>query len=250
MNITAVVARKGGVGKTSTAVAIADAIAAAGKSVLLIDFDDQGNVALALGGEPGDAAFLFVVLDAFQPTVSRAYEAGGLWLLASNDRLRLGEIDTQTKGIAPLVAKLKTIAGFEHVVIDTKAGTSLALAAAKAADVIIVPTQPEALSVDGVFQQMAALDMAGATGERFVLPTMVDMQTRTHRAGMKMLNDHFPGSVLTSVPDRAAIRWAQEHGLLPSEVRNDPGIRDVVSAYRQAANLILAIASEKEKVFA
>lgn len=83
-----------------------------------------------------------------------------------------------------------------------------------------------------------------------MLPTMVDMQTRTHRAGMKMLNEHFSGSVLTSVPDRAAIRWAQEHGLLPSEVRNDPGIKDVVSAYRQVARLILAIESEKGKVYA
>ena len=56
--ITAVVARKGGVGKTSTSLGLTDALSAAGKSVLVVDFDPQGNCALGMGHEPSDVLVL------------------------------------------------------------------------------------------------------------------------------------------------------------------------------------------------
>ena len=248
--VTAVVARKGGVGKTSTSIGLADALAALGKNVLVIDFDPQGNCALSLGHEPGDEAFLFVVMGQFKPVVSRngLTGIGAISLLPGNDRLRLAETDTQARGITQLVENIEALGGFgyDHIVIDTHAGTALSLAAAKAADVIVIPTQLEALSVDGVTQQMLALDMAGATGERFVLPTMINPAHRQYAEGMAHLEREFPGQVLSGIPDRVAVSKAQGRGVLPSEWAPRRDLADVVSAYLNAAGVIAAFESEGE----
>ena len=246
--IVAVVARKGGVGKTSTSIGLADALSAAGKCVLVIDFDPQGNCALSLGHEPSDAAFLFVVLGTFSPIVSRlGLNAGTISLLAGNDRLRLAETDTQTKGIGPLVESLKALPVFDYIVIDTHAGTALSLAAAKAANVVIIPTQLEALSVDGVTQQMLALDMAQCAGQRFVLPTMVNPALQSYVEGMAFLENEFPGQVLSGIPDRVAVSKAQGRGLLPSEWGSRREVKDVLAAFASVAAVLTAINDESEE---
>lgn len=251
--ITAVVARKGGVGKTSTSIGLTDALSAAGKSVLVVDFDPQGNCALGMGHEPSDEAFLFVVMGKFAPLVSRSgidrgagEVSGTISLLAGNDRLRLAEADTQTRGIGQLVENLQALEafGYDHIIIDTHAGTALSLAAAKAADVIIIPTQLEALSVDGVAQQMLALDMAQATGQRFILPTMVNPALQAAREGLEFLEGEFPGQVLEGIPDRVAVSKAQGRGLLPSEWGQRREVKDVIAAYAVVAAVLMAIRGE------
>ncbi len=248
--ITAVVARKGGVGKTSTSIGLTDALSAAGKSVLVVDFDPQGNCALGMGHEPGDEAFLFVVMGQFKPVVSRngLTGIGTVSLLAGNDRLRLAEADTQTRGIGQLVENLQALEafGYDHIIIDTHAGTALSLAAAKAADVIIIPTQLEALSVDGVTQQMLALDVAQATGQRFILPTMVNPALQAAREGLEFLEGEFPGQVLEGIPDRVAVSKAQARGLLPSEWGQRREVKDVIAAYAVVAAVLLAISDEPD----
>lgn len=154
-----VIARKGGVGKTSTSVSLAAGLAEEGRRTLLVDLDSQGNVGLSLGlglaelvpsindvlmdGEP--------IAEAIRPT-----EVSDLHIVTCDHRFedaaaRLGRLPAEER-VSLLGEALDELGDrYEAVVFDTGGGMDLVVAnALQASDAYVICMQPEKLSMDGL----------------------------------------------------------------------------------------------------
>jgi chromosome partitioning protein len=175
--------KKGGCGKTTSAVSLGHGLALKGKSVLIVDLDPQGHVALALGmeQEPG----IFTVLVAGRPLREVTRQAReNLAIVPGNPRTGTAEamlvyekarIDTLQKALSH-----KANGKPEYIIIDTApSGVGfLQEAALWAADLVIIPTAVDFLSSAGLadlLDRMHAFKEQGWTGALFgILPTFFD----------------------------------------------------------------------------
>jgi chromosome partitioning protein len=191
--ILAVISRKGGVGKTTTVVSLAGALARLGQRILVVDLDSQASASLSLGVSRGDLApsihdVLFKNLPAAQairPTLTPRIE-----LITSSADLLYADIDMATlrnrearlrDALAPVAAS------YDWVMLDCPpAFNTLAQNALIACERFIVPAVPHFLAFDGI---APLLEAAGRLGVRYgkangflgVLLTMVDNRTKSAR---------------------------------------------------------------------
>lgn len=152
--VLAIVSRKGGTAKTTTAQTLADGIRRAGHSVLLIDLDSQKNLTKAMGADPEalNATDLFNISTKparlIQHTTNGDIIAGSKWLAAADTILTDNE---------QLKAALKPFAkSYDYIIIDTPASYGrLTMNALTAATQAIITTEPAAFSADGL-EELAA----------------------------------------------------------------------------------------------
>ena len=218
--ITAVLNRKGGVGKTTTAVNLAAAVAAQGYRVLLIDLDSQASTSLSLGVPrwalaPSSADVLLNSTPAND--VVRATRVMGLHLMtASTD---LSSVDRELSPLpnreGRLHAALRPIRDrYDHILIDCPSVSSLApLNALVAADYYIVPVVPQYLAIEGVRNVCSSADRLLArlgvpTKLLGIVLTMVDYRTKTTRQNVARMREEF-GSSVFAVEVRTNIRLAE-----------------------------------------
>lgn len=218
--ITAVLNRKGGVGKTTTAVSLAAAVAGQGYKVLLIDLDSQASTSLSLGVPrwalaPSTADVLLNSTPAVD--VVRATRVMGLHLMtASTD---LSSVDRELSPLpnreGRLLSALRPIRNhYDHILIDCPSVSSLApLNALVAADYYIVPVVPHYLAIEGVRNLCSSADRLLArlgvpTSLLGIVLTMVDYRTKTTRQNVARMRDEFGNSVF-AVEIRINIRLAE-----------------------------------------
>jgi chromosome partitioning protein len=154
--ILSVANQKGGVGKTTTAVNLATALAAIGKKVMLVDLDSQGNASTGLGIKRAGIRkstydILFedaTVAETVQPT-----KVPGLFVLPSSIHLSGAEIElvsTEHREFR-LQRALRVPMPYEYVIIDCPPSLSLlTLNALVASDAIVVPLQCEFFALEGL----------------------------------------------------------------------------------------------------
>ena len=157
--------QKGGVGKTTTAINLATAMAAVGKEVLIIDLDPQGNASTGLGvrrsARTVNSYHLLIgatpVQEATQPTL-----IPGLWVLPSGADLSGADVELVT---APerefyLQKALRGVEGrYDYVLIDCPPSlTLLTVNALVAAHAILVPLQCEFFALEGVSNLMKTVE--------------------------------------------------------------------------------------------
>ncbi len=155
--ILAIANRKGGVGKTTTTVNVATAMAAASKKVLVIDLDPQGNASTSMGvDKKGSMTSSYEVLlgNARLTDAVVWTEIPNFSIVPSSPDLAAAEIELvemEKREFALKKALSKEGVNYDYILIDCPPSLSLVtINALVAADAVIVPLQCEFLALEGV----------------------------------------------------------------------------------------------------
>lgn len=155
--ILAIANRKGGVGKTTTAVNIATAMAAAGKKVLIVDLDPQGNASTSMGiDKKGAIVSSYEVLLGIKKLTDAVVwtDVPNFSIVPSSADLAAAEIELVSmpnREFALKNALQKEAVNYDYILIDCPPSLSLiTVNALVAADGVIVPLQCEFLALEGI----------------------------------------------------------------------------------------------------
>ncbi len=164
--IISVANQKGGVGKTTTAVNLATALAAVKKRVLLVDLDPQGNASTGLGINPEqrDRSIYDVLIDempAADAVVSSAVP--GLFVLPATVDLSGAEVELTTAMRREFILQesLKVISkDYDYILIDCPPSLGLlTLNALVASDSVLIPLQCEFYALEGLSHLLRTIEM-------------------------------------------------------------------------------------------
>lgn len=220
MRTIAVVNRKGGVGKTTTAANVAHALARDGYRVLALDLDPQGHLASALGVDgrrPGIDGCL--LRDA--PLVEAVRPArDNLWLVPAGDDL--AEVEGLSGGPERGTRFARALTGlgedFDVAVVDAPPSARLLAAnALLAATDVLLPVPCEYLALDGLAGLLGTLErlerVHGRATRRWLAVTRYQGRRRLSREVRELLVARFPDQVLaTAVRENAAVAEAPGFG--------------------------------------
>lgn len=218
--------QKGGVGKTTSAVNLAYYLAKAGKKVLLVDFDPQGNATSGLGVDKDKLNITMsdVMLGKklLKDTII-ATDYKNLWLAPSTPHLANteAELAQAERRFSRLKVAIESVANqYDFVLIDSPPSLSLlTVNGLIAARYILLPVQAEFYALEGLGQLLETmklvrkninptLDLLG------VLPTMINSRTSLSQQVYEEIKQHFPGKVFKqTIPRNIRLAEAPSYGV-------------------------------------
>ena len=221
--VIAILNQKGGVGKTTTAINVAAYLAKAGKRVLLVDFDPQGNATSGLGIDKHAIAVgvydvLLQKVDPAQAIIETDYH--NLYVLPTNAQLANAEVELVEKSQRERLLSV-ALEPFDHDVIIIDCPPALGLLtinALTAASWLLIPVQAEYYALEGLGQ---LLDVFQTVKQRLnpgleilgVIVTMFDSRTSLSTQVQDELIKHFGDKVFkTVVPRNVRLAEAPSHG--------------------------------------
>lgn len=162
MKIITIGQRKGGNGKSTSALNLAHALAMRGQRVLLIDLDDQKNTSSAIEvrtppTKTVEDLLLDPTVDVAQAAVETTWE--GVWLVASSSSLSgtIRELDGEVGSHLVLKEKLDAAAGFDICLIDTSPSLNILVVNALCASAhLLIPLSSKYFSLQGLGQTLEA----------------------------------------------------------------------------------------------
>ena len=222
--IICVANQKGGVGKTTTAVNLAAALAENGKNVLLADLDPQGNATSGLGVKAGKKTIYEVILgqctleSVLAPTRQPRLMVAPADIRLAGAELELAAMDRREYRVRAAMEPVRS--RFDFIVVDCPPSLGmLTINALTAAQSILIPIQCEYYALEGVTALMntvqrvkaglnPGLDIEG------VLLTMLDGRTNLGLQVVQEVKKHFRGKVFaTTVPRNVRLGEAPSYGL-------------------------------------
>ena len=247
--IIAVVNQKGGVGKTTTAINLAAALAEVGHPTLLVDLDPQANSTSGLGLDPARArlnVYHLLTGEATIEQVSQATSVEGLKLVPSHIDLAGAEIElaSQEERESLLRKALSTVpSDIECILIDCPPSLGLlTLNALVAATSMLIPTQSEYFALEGLrhlmyTHQLVRSRLNPKLAIAGIVMTQFDARTTLAWDVVNAVRRSHPHHLLqTMIPRNIRISEAPSHG--KSVLEYDPTCRGA-AAYRALAKELL-----------
>ena len=246
----AIANQKGGVGKTTTAINIATAMAASGWKTLLIDLDPQGNASTGLGIENSTRELTTYDLLVGEATLAQAAqptEIPGLDVVPATQDLSGAEVelvsveDRTHRLQRALSAQQPGFAGYDIAFIDCPPSLGLlTLNALGAADTLMVPLQCEFFALEGLSQLLQTVERVqqrfnpdlGIVG---IALTMFDRRNRLTDQVADDVRECLGGLVFENViPRNVRLSEAPSHGM-PALIydHNCPGSRAYIGLARE-----------------
>nr|WP_281731252.1 ParA family protein [Microbacterium galbinum] len=253
--------QKGGVGKTTTAVNVASALAGLGAKVLVIDLDPQGNASTALGvPHNAETASIYDVLIEGTPLaeiVQQSPEDENLFCAPSTIHLAGAEIElvaqvAREHRLRTALDEYLKSTPMDFVIIDCPPSLGLlTINAFTAASEVFIPIQCEYYALEGLSQLLGSIQMIQkhlnpGLHLSTILLTMYDGRTRLAQQVAEEVRGHFPEQVLeTMIPRSVRVSEAPSFG---QTVIAYDGQSAGAIAYREAAVEIASRAAQsKEK---
>lgn len=220
----AITNQKGGVGKTTTAINLTACLGEAGKRVLLVDLDPQGNSSSGLAIKTGKNSVYEALMgraniaDCIQKSVADRLDVVASDIRLAGAELELVELDKREYRLKTLLRTIES--KYDFIFIDCPPSLGLlTLNALTAAQRVLIPIQCEYYALEGVTSLMntvnrvkhsfnPGLDIEG------VLLTMLDGRTNLGLQVVESVKKHFKHRVFaTAIPRNVRLGEAPSHGL-------------------------------------
>lgn len=228
MRVIAVLNQKGGVGKTTTAINLGAYLAKAGKSVLIVDFDPQGNATSGLGLDKQSIPVTSHDILHDPAQVDKAiFETAteNLYVLPTNASLANAEVELVEKtnrefALKQALSKLT----FDVVLIDCPPALGLlTVNALVASDQLLIPVQSEYYALEGLSQLLSVMQRVKQSLNTQlellgVVVTMFDSRTTLSEQVHDELKKHFGNKLFkTVIPRNVKLAEAPSHGMPVAE---------------------------------
>ena len=250
--------QKGGVGKTTTTVNVAAALAMGGLRVLVIDLDPQGNASTALGVEHRESAGVYEVLMGNAQMLEVVQKVAGFPVLdcvSSNTSLANAEINLVSMVARELQLKeaIESISvNYDYIFIDCPPSLGLlTINAFAASNELLIPIQTEYYALEGLSQ---LLETYGVVKKRLnpnlnlstIVLTMFDSRTRLSNDVAANVRSHFPNELI-DIPIPRAVRVSEAPSYSQTVMTYDP-LSPGAIAYMQVAREIAERGKAKDEV--
>lgn len=249
--IISLVNQKGGVGKTTSSINLATYLAHAGKFVLLVDLDPQGNASSGLGINLADMEknlyHAMIIGEHPSKIIIKTREFGHDLIPASQDLagagIELVHMDNREFRLYNVLREIRT--NYDYIIIDSPPSLGLlTINGLVASDEVIIPVQTEYFALEGLSQLLNTISLVRDNLQPNLkimgaLLTLYDKRNRLSRQVIKEVRDHFPGYVFDAVIPRS-VRLAEAPGFGKSILGFD-ALSKGARAYKNLAREILEL---------